>query len=100
MEPQSEDVQPDQRSGMKFHLRGKASNTRAKVKWDSLTLPLFNGGLGGLGIIDPKAQSKALLAKLLMRGLAPRGEPWKEILKHQANQVHLPVYGKGQASGT
>jgi hypothetical protein len=46
----------------------KASNTRAKVKWDSLTLPLSSGDLG---IIDPKAQSEALLAKLLVRGLAP-----------------------------
>jgi hypothetical protein len=48
-----------------------------------------------LGIVDPKAQSEALLAKLLVRGLTPRREPWKEILRHQANQVHLPVHGKG-----
>ncbi len=62
-----------------FIWGGKASNTWAKVKWDSLTLPLSSGGLR---IIDPKAQSEALLAKLLVRGLAPRGEPWKEILRH------------------
>jgi hypothetical protein len=35
-----------------FIWGGKASNTRAKVKWDSFTLPLSSGGLG---IIDPKA---------------------------------------------
>jgi hypothetical protein len=58
LEPQSEDVQPNQRSGTKPHLGGKASNTQAKVKWDSLTLPLSSSGLR---IIDPKAQSKALL---------------------------------------
>jgi hypothetical protein len=92
LEPQFEDVQPDQRSGTKLHLGGKASNTWAKVKWDFLTFPLSNGSLR---IIDPKAQSKALLAKLLVRGLAPRGEPWKEILRHGTNQVHLPVHGKG-----
>jgi hypothetical protein len=73
-------------------MGGKASNTQAKVKWGSLTLPLFSNGLG---IIDPKAQSKALFAKLLVRGLAPGAEPWKEILRHRANQVHLPVHGKG-----
>jgi hypothetical protein len=55
-----------------FIWGGKASNTRAKVKWDYLTLPLFSSGLG---IIDPKAQSEALLAKFLVRGLAPGGEP-------------------------
>jgi hypothetical protein len=75
-----------------FIWRGKVSNIRAKVKWDSLTLPLSSGGLR---IIDPKAQFEALLAKLLVRGLAPGGEPWKEILRHRADQVHLPVHGKG-----
>ncbi len=55
-----------------FIWGGKASNTRAKVKWDFLTLPLSRSGLG---IIDPKAQSKTLLAKLLVRGLALGGEP-------------------------
>jgi hypothetical protein len=68
LESQSKDVQPNQ-SGTKLHLGGKASNTRAKVKWDSLTLPLFNGGLG---IIDPKAQSEALLVKLLVKRTCPR----------------------------
>jgi hypothetical protein len=71
---------------------GKASNTRDKIKWDSLTLPLSSDGLG---IIDPKAQSETLLAKLLVKGLAPRGEPWKEILRHRADQVHLLVHNKG-----
>jgi len=46
------------------------------------------------GIIDPKAQSETLLAKLLVKGLAPGGKPWKEILRHRGNQVHLPVHGK------
>jgi hypothetical protein len=65
-----------------FIWGGKASNTRAKVKWGSLTLPLSSGGLG---IIDPKAQSEALFAKLLVRGFAPGGEPWKEILRHRTD---------------
>ncbi len=34
-----------------FIYRGRASKTRAKVKWDSLTLPLSDDSLG---IIDPK----------------------------------------------
>jgi hypothetical protein len=63
-------------------MGGKASNTRAKVKWDSITLPLSNGGLG---IINPKTQLEALLTKLLVRGLTPWGESWKEILKHRAD---------------
>ncbi len=49
----------------------KADNARAKVKWETLVLPIPQGGLG---IIDLKTQSKALLAKLLIRGLAPGGD--------------------------
>jgi hypothetical protein len=75
-----------------FIWSGKASTTRAKVKWETLVLPTAQGGLG---IIDPKIQSKSLLAKLFIRGLAPGGEPWKELLKHRAGQVRLPVHELG-----
>jgi len=75
-----------------FIWSGKASNARAKVKWETLVLPTAQGGLG---IINPKVQSEALLAKLLIKGLELGGEPWKELLKHMANQVRLPVHGLG-----
>jgi hypothetical protein len=78
-----------------FIWGGKDSNARAKVKWDTLALPTTKGGLG---IIDPKTQSKTLLAKLLIRGLAPRGEPWKELLRHRADQIRLPVHGMGPST--
>jgi hypothetical protein len=80
-----------------FIWGGKASNTRAKVKWDSLTLPVSSGGLK---IIDPKAQSEALLAKLLVRGFAPRGEPWKKILRHRKIKSISRCMGKDQESRT
>ncbi len=75
-----------------FIWNGKAINARAKVKWETFVLPTSQGGLG---IIDPKTQSEALLAKLFIRGLEPGGEPWKELLRHKANQVMLPVHGLG-----
>jgi hypothetical protein len=75
-----------------FIWRGKATPARAKVKWDTLTLP---SPQGGLGVIDPKTQSEALLAKFLVKGLALGGEPWKELLRHRADQTRLPVHGKG-----
>jgi hypothetical protein len=61
-----------------FIWSGKAANTRAKVKWETLVLPIPQGGLE---IIDPKTQLEALLAKLLTLG----GEPWKELMRHKAN---------------
>ncbi len=36
-----------------------------------------------------------LFAKLFVRGLAPGGEPWKELVRHKADQTRLPVHGKG-----
>jgi hypothetical protein len=78
-----------------FIWSGKASNTRAKVKWETLVLPIAQGGLG---IIDPKVQSEALLAKLLIRGLTPGGEPWKELLRHMANQERLRIHGLGPST--
>jgi len=78
-----------------FIWSGKASNARAKVKWETLVLPTAQGGPG---IIDPKVQSETLLAKLFIRGLAPGGEPWKKLLRHRANQVRLPVHGLGPST--
>ncbi len=75
-----------------FIWGGKDALARAKVKWDTLALPIAQGGLG---IIDPKSQSEALLAKLLVRGLAPNDEPWKELVRHKTDQIRLPIHGKG-----
>jgi hypothetical protein len=75
-----------------FIWGGKDVPACAKVKWDMLALPITQGGLG---VIDPKSQSEALLAKLFVRGLAPGGEPWKELVWHKADQTRLPIHGKG-----
>ncbi len=74
-----------------FIWGGKETPTRAKVRWETLILPLTQGGLG---VIDPKSQSEALLAKLLVRGLAPGGEPWKELVWYNAGLTKLPHHGK------
>jgi len=41
---------------------------------------------------------EALLAKFFLRGLAPGGEPWKELVWHNADQTRLPVHGKGPSN--
>ena len=61
-----------------FLWSGKTEgNARSKVKWDVITLPRSKGGLG---IIDPVDQSRALLSKLLIRGFTPGKEIWKILL--------------------
>jgi hypothetical protein len=78
-----------------FIWGGKGAPACAKVKWEMLALP---SALGGLGVTNPKSQSEALLAKLLIRGLAPGGEPWKELVQHKADQTKLLVHGKGPSN--
>ncbi len=75
-----------------FIWGGKDALARAKVNCETLMLLAAQGGLR---IIDPKAQSEALLAKLLIRGLAPGGEPWKELIQNKVDQIRLPVHNKG-----
>lgn len=54
-------------------------DTRARVAWPTCFLPIDQGGLG---IIDPEIQSKALISKCIIRGLFPGNEPWKSFLRH------------------
>ena len=63
--------------------RGDGSPARAKVACSIIAQPT---ACGGLGIIDPACQSRALLGKLVVRGLLPGGEPWKNFFLHRAGQ--------------
>jgi hypothetical protein len=60
---------------------GKLEGTHAKVKWDMITLVVCKGGLE---IIDPQTQAETLLAKLIVKGLSPRREPWMDLLQRIA----------------
>ena len=60
------------------------SHARAKVSWSTIVKPLDQGGLG---IVDPLQQSKALIAKLVIRGLLPGSEPWKQLLLYRLQKV-------------
>ena len=54
-----------------------SGTTRAPVAWQTVILPQAEGGLG---VIDLKLQSQALLGKLVIRGLTPGGQTWKLLL--------------------
>lgn len=66
-----------------------SEDTRARVAWHTCFLPIDQGGLG---IIDPEIQSKALISKCIIRGLFPGNEPWKSFLRH-AVQHSVPQRG-------
>ena len=51
---------------------------RAKVAWSKIILPRHKGGLG---IIDPWDQSRALLGKFVIRSLLPNVGPWASLLR-------------------
>lgn len=50
--------------------------TRAKVAWNTAIIPTIKGSLK---VFDPYTQARALLAKILVRALAPGSEPWKTL---------------------
>ena len=54
-------------------------DTRDRVAWHTCILPRSQGGLG---IIDPLMQSRALISKCIIQGLFPGDEPWKSFLRH------------------
>jgi hypothetical protein len=70
LEPGSQDEHPGQGAQQKLYLGGKETPTRAKVRWETMALPIAHEGLG---VTDPKSLLEALLAKFLVRGLAPGG---------------------------
>ena len=64
-------------------------DTKPRVAWHTIILPRDERGLG---IIDPEMQSAALLSKLIVRGLFPGDEPWKQFL-HFALSRCVPLSG-------
>ena len=72
------EYQSNPKADKELSMSGKnGDQTRAQVAWETITLPQSKGGLG---IIDPIKQSKALLAKLVVQSLLPRDEVWKKLL--------------------
>ena len=61
----------------------RESWARAKVRWDTIVLPIVRGGVK---VLDPQWQSSALLIKLLIRGLSVGYEPWKSLVRHRVAQ--------------
>ena len=59
-------------------------DTRARVSWATIILPIAQGGLG---IIDPEMQCRALLTKFIVRGLFPGNETWKMLFRSVLHTV-------------
>ena len=63
---------------------GEGGYARAKVAWTTIILPKSQGGLG---LIDLESQSKAMLAKIIVRGQLPGSEIWKLLLKSRLEEM-------------
>ena len=50
---------------------------RTKVRWDTAILLVTKGGVK---ILEPKIQAKAMLAKMVFRGCTPNKGPGKSLL--------------------
>ena len=67
------------------------SRAVAKVAWDVLVMPKSQGGLA---LIDPLMQSRALLTKFVVKGLLPGTEAWMGMLLNQLMQLSPKTGGK------
>ena len=64
---------------------------RPKVAWKTIIVPTSQGGLG---LVDPLIQCKALLAKFIVRGLLPGNELWKMFLQLRMKEVFPKTGGE------
>ena len=64
---------------------------RAKVAWDSLILPLKQGGVK---LLDHELRIQALLVKLFIRGLMLGDAPWRALIQHRINNIHFKKGGE------
>ena len=72
-----------------------SDNSVAKVAWSILIQPKQKGGLG---LIDPFMQSKALLTKHVVRSLLPGEELWKKLWIRHLHKVKPSVGGQWKDS--
>jgi len=54
------------------------------VAWDASIAPKAEGRIK---IIDPIAQTQALLAKFMIRGLQEGSRAWRALLQHRVNTI-------------
>ena len=54
-----------------------SADTSARVRWETIIQPIVEGGLG---VIDPEMQCRALFTKFIVRGFFPGNEAWKSPL--------------------
>ena len=45
--------------------------------------------IGGVKLLDPERMAKAMLVKLLIRGLSPDPEPWKNFIVQRILQLRM-----------
>ena len=59
-------------------------NKRPKVAWAVLIAPRRNGGLG---LVDPESQCKALLSKFVSRAMLPMQGIWSQLMMHRLSTM-------------
>ena len=73
----------------------KERRTRARVVWDSAISPIMQGGIK---VIDSVAQTQALLAKFMVRGLQEGAGSWRILLQNRVDTLR-PVGANNWPAG-
>ena len=65
-------------------------NKKCKVPWVVLIALRQNGGLG---LVDPESQCKALLSKFLYIAMLPMQGVWSQLMMHRFSTICLTIDG-------
>ena len=85
-----------QRMVRNFIWIGRSNNdARAKVAWSTLTTQFSDGGLG---LVDPDSQCKALLAKFVVRAMLPGQGIWSNFLLNRLFDIKPSTGGSWKPS--
>ena len=79
--------------GSNFIWIGRSNNdARVKVDWSTLMPQFFDGGLG---LVDPDNQCKALLAKFVVMAMLPAQGIWSELRLNRLLDIKSSTGGFG-----
>ncbi|CAK9871123.1 unnamed protein product [Sphagnum jensenii] len=92
LEPQPANVCSGEGSNQEFHLERQRRASARQSQMGHTNTPNLSRWVGDH---RPKDPIEGLASQAAGQRPSPGGEPWKELIRHKADQIRLPVHGKG-----
>ncbi|CAK9872041.1 unnamed protein product [Sphagnum jensenii] len=92
LEPQPANVRLSEGSNQEFHLEQQRHASARQSQMGHTSAPNLSWWVGDH---RPKDPIGGLVGQAASQRPSPGGEPWKEFIRHKADQIRLPMHGKG-----